>query len=91
MRTSSRAFERLVDYARQRHESGADGWVVQHIAAQEQAERLAERCREIFGCDPVFVGEIGPVLARTRGPGPARRGLDPHAVPASNPPAPPAA
>ncbi len=39
VRTSSRAFERLVDYARQRHESGADGWVVQHISAQEQAEQ----------------------------------------------------
>ncbi len=26
VRTSSRAFERMVDYARQRHESGADAW-----------------------------------------------------------------
>ena len=52
VRTSSRAFERLVDYARQRHESGADGWVVQHISAEDQAARLVERCREVFGCDP---------------------------------------
>ncbi len=69
VRTSSRAFDRLVDYARQRHESGADGWVVQHIAAHEQAEKLVDRCREVFECDPAFVGEIGPVLSAHTGPG----------------------
>lgn len=69
VRTSKRSFERLVDYARQRHESGADGWVVQHISAPDQAERLAERCYEIFGCDPAFVSEIGPVVSTHAGPG----------------------
>ena len=44
VRTSARAFERMVDYARQRQASGADGWVVQHIQDPENAERLAERC-----------------------------------------------
>ena len=69
VRTSSRAFERLVDYARQRHESGADGWVVQHISAPDQAAQLTDRCREVFGCDPLFIGEIGPVFAAHIGPG----------------------
>ena len=69
VRTSTRAFERMVDYARQRHESGADAWVVQHIAAEDEAARLAERCRELFGSEPVFVSEIGPVLATHAGPG----------------------
>jgi DegV family protein with EDD domain len=69
VRTSSRAFERLLDYGRQRHESGADGWVVQHISAHDEAERLVERGREVFGRDPVFVGEIGPVLSAHAGPG----------------------
>jgi len=69
VRTSARAFERLADYARQRHESEADGWVVQHINAPDQAERLVERCREVFGCEPVFVSEIGPVLSAHTGPG----------------------
>ncbi len=69
VRTSSRAFERMVDYARQRHESGADAWVVQHIAAPDQAERLAERCHEIFGRGPLFVSEIGPVISTHTGPG----------------------
>jgi fatty acid kinase fatty acid binding subunit len=69
VRTSRRAFERMVDYARQRHEDGADGWVVQHIHARGEAERLADRCREIFECDPIFVSEIGAVLATHTGPG----------------------
>jgi len=69
VRTSSRAFERMVDYARQRHESGADAWVVQHIAAPDQAERLVERCHEIFGRGPLFVSEIGPVISTHTGPG----------------------
>ena len=69
VRTSKRAFERMVDYARQRKDSGADGWVVQHIQARDQAERLVAECRELFGNEPVFVSEVGPVLAAHTGPG----------------------
>jgi DegV family protein with EDD domain len=69
VRTSSRAFERMVDYARQCHESGADGWCAQHINAPESHARLIERCREIFGREPSVVSEIGPVLAAHTGPG----------------------
>jgi DegV family protein with EDD domain len=69
VRTSRRAFERMVDYARQRQASGAAGWVVQHIQAPDEAERLAEECRSVFGCEPVFVSEIGAVLAVHTGPG----------------------
>jgi DegV family protein with EDD domain len=69
VRTSARMFERMVDYARQRHSSGAHGWVVQHIQAAEQANRLAEECRGIFGREPVFFSEVGPVLGAHTGPG----------------------
>ena len=69
VRTSTRMFERMVDYARQRHDSGADAWAVQHINAPELAGRLAERCREIFGREPLMVSEIGPVLSTHTGPG----------------------
>ena len=69
VRTSARAFERMVDYARQREESGADAWVVQHIQAPDQAIQLAERCREIFGHEPAFTSELGPVLGAHTGPG----------------------
>jgi DegV family protein with EDD domain len=69
VRTSARMFERMVDYARQRHESGADAWAVQHINAPDEGKRLEERCREIFGRPPVIVSEIGPVLSTHVGPG----------------------
>jgi DegV family protein with EDD domain len=69
VRTRSRAFERMVDYGRQRHEAGADGWVVQHVQDLEAAERLVEACRPIFGSDPVFTSEVGPVIGAHVGPG----------------------
>jgi DegV family protein with EDD domain len=69
VRTRTRSIERLIDYARQRHEAGYDGWVVQHVQDPENAERLIEACRPIFGRDPVFTSEIGPVLGAHVGPG----------------------
>jgi DegV family protein with EDD domain len=69
VRTRSRAFERMVDYARQRQEAGADAWVVQHVQDPENAARLVEACKPIFGCDPVFTSEIGPVIGAHVGPG----------------------
>jgi DegV family protein with EDD domain len=69
VRTRARSIERLHDYARQRHESGADAWVVQHIQDLDSAESLIDDCREIFGCEPVFVSEIGPVIGAHAGPG----------------------
>ena len=83
VRTTDRAFERLVDYARQRHASGADAWVVQHVRAPDLAERLQierevpkklserlrERAREVFGTEPLFCSEIGAVVGAHTGPG----------------------
>jgi DegV family protein with EDD domain len=69
VRTASRAFERMVDYMQMRKDDGADGWCVQHVQAHETAERLVERGREVFGSDPVFVSEIGPVIGAHVGPG----------------------
>lgn len=69
VRTAGRAFERMVGYMRERHDDGADAWCVQHSDALDQAQRLVERGREIFGCEPLFVGEIGPVIGAHAGPG----------------------
>ena len=69
VRTRARSIERLRDYARQRHESGLDAWVIQHIQDPEAANALADDCREIFGCEPVYVSEIGPVIGAHVGPG----------------------
>lgn len=69
VRTRARSLERLRDYARQRHESGRDGWVVQYIQDKETADALIEDCYEIFGGDPAFISEVGPVLGAHVGPG----------------------
>jgi DegV family protein with EDD domain len=69
VRTSARAFERMVEYLRSRHENGCDAWFVQHIQAHDQAAALVERGREIYGYDPEFVSEMGPVIGAHVGPG----------------------
>jgi DegV family protein with EDD domain len=80
VRTAGRAFERMVAYARELHDAGADGWVVQHIQAPEQAERLIERCREIFDSEPIFTSEVGPVIGTYTGPGLIGVGAVPRAL-----------
>jgi DegV family protein with EDD domain len=69
VRTSAKAFDRMVRFAHSRHADGADAWVVQHIQAPDEAARLADACREVFANEPVWVGEIGPVLGVHTGPG----------------------
>jgi DegV family protein with EDD domain len=69
VRTRRRALERMVEFARDRQQAGADGWVVQHIHDPDAARRLVDECRQIFGNDPVFVSEIGPVIGAHVGPG----------------------
>jgi DegV family protein with EDD domain len=69
VRTSKRAFEKMVDLLRSRYEDGADAYMVQHIQAPELAAELAARGREIFGTGPLVVGEIGPVIGTHVGPG----------------------
>jgi fatty acid kinase fatty acid binding subunit len=69
VRTRRRAFERMVEYARERKQDGATAWVVQHIQSPDAARRLVEACRDIFDRDPVFVSEVGPVIGAHVGPG----------------------
>jgi DegV family protein with EDD domain len=69
VRTWGRAFERMVEYMRTLHADGADAWCVQHLQAPAEAQRLVERGLEVFGCEPRFVGEVGPVIGAHAGPG----------------------
>ena len=69
VRTRRRAFERMVEFGRERREAGAGAWVVQHIHDHETARHLVDECRQIFGSEPVFVSEIGPVIGAHVGPG----------------------
>ena len=69
VRTSRRAFERIVELLRTCKESGADAWVVQHIQVPAAAAELVARGGEVMGCEPTVVSEIGPVIGTHVGPG----------------------
>jgi DegV family protein with EDD domain len=69
VRTSARAFERMVQYMQERRDAGADVFFIQHIQAPDVAARLAARGREIYGRDVEFVSEVGPVIGAHVGPG----------------------
>jgi DegV family protein with EDD domain len=69
VRTAGRSFERMIEFLQERHESGGDVFFVQHIQAHAVAERIAERGRAIYGRDPEFISEIGPVIGAHVGPG----------------------
>src|SRR5262245_31216207 len=80
VRTRARSIERLVDYATQRHEDGADAWVVNHIQVPEAAASLVESCRSVFECEPTVVAEMGPVVGAHAGPGLLGIGATTHAA-----------
>ncbi len=69
VRTAGRAFERMVEYMRTLQADGVDAWVVQHIQAEGRAQALVERGREVFGNEPLWVSEVGPVIGTYTGPG----------------------
>ena len=81
VRTSSRAFERMVDYLRQCHESGAAGWCAQHINAPEAHARLVERVSRDLRLRATVVERDRPGARRAHGTGPARRGRPPARAP----------
>jgi len=69
VRTAGRAMQRLVDHLKDCREGGADVFFIQHIQAHDVAEKLIEAGREIYGREPEFVSEIGPVIGAHVGPG----------------------
>jgi DegV family protein with EDD domain len=69
VRTSRRAFERMSALLEECARHGNDAWMIQHIQSPEEAARLAERGKELFGSDPVNFSEVGPVIGTHVGPG----------------------
>jgi DegV family protein with EDD domain len=69
VRTSRKAFEKMVELLADRVDAGADAWMVQHIQAPEEAAKLAARGTEMFGVPPRVISEIGPVIGTHVGPG----------------------
>jgi DegV family protein with EDD domain len=69
VRTSRRAFDRMVAVAEALKADGKDAWCVQHIQAPGEARRLADAAQELLGTPPLFVSEVGPVIGAHVGPG----------------------
>ena len=69
VRTRERGLDRLVEFGRQLHAAGANGWWVQHASSLDDANAIAKRLQEIFWRPPEFVSEIGPVIGTHTGPG----------------------
>ena len=55
----------------QRRAAGADRWFVQHAypAHEEKRSGWPNVSTELFGTEPEFVSEVGPVVATHVGPG----------------------
>jgi DegV family protein with EDD domain len=69
VRTGAKALRRLTEYAEQRHDDGADAWVVQHVQAPDEARELADATERIMGRPAAFISEVGPVIGAHVGPG----------------------
>ncbi|MEV4423660.1 DegV family protein [Patulibacter sp. NPDC049589] len=69
VRTSRRAFDRMIAVAEALKADGKDCWCVQHIQAPDEAQRLADASEAIIGTPPLFISEIGPVIGAHVGPG----------------------
>ena len=69
VRTHRRAIERMVEHLHELHEDEAGAWIVQHAQAPEDARRLVTAGRELFGREPLFCTEVGPVLGAHLGAG----------------------
>jgi fatty acid-binding protein DegV len=69
VRTQRRAFERMVAYLQELHDRNATDWIVQHAQAPEDAARLVAEGTAIFGAEPLFCTQVGPVLGAHLGAG----------------------
>ncbi|MET8881390.1 DegV family protein [Streptomyces rubiginosohelvolus] len=70
VRTASRAIARLEEIVAERAGAAPVDIAVHHLAAQERADRLAERLRErVPGLVDLHVSEVGAVIGAHTGPG----------------------
>ncbi len=79
VRTHARAIEHMVGCLETLHARGAREWIVQHAQSPADAERLVEAGTELFGHEPLFCTEVGPVLGAHLGAGVLVGGFGPTA------------
>ncbi|MHB8241627.1 MAG: DegV family protein [Solirubrobacteraceae bacterium] len=81
VRTHRRAFERMVAYLHELYDRGATDWIIQHAQSIADAEGLVAAGTEIFGHEPLFCTEVGPVLGAHLGSGMLVGGITRPTVP----------
>jgi hypothetical protein len=59
----------MVAYLAELNDRGATDWIVQHAQAPDDAAHLVAAGRSIFGTDPLFCTQVGPVLGAHLGAG----------------------
>lgn len=69
VRTRKRALERMRAYLHELREREASAWFIQHAQSADEAEGLVVEGRAIFGTEPLFCTEVGPVLGAHLGSG----------------------
>jgi DegV family protein with EDD domain len=69
VRTRKRAMQQMVAYQHELRSRGATDWFVQHAQSFDDAEALVAGGTEIFGKDPLFCTQVGPVLGAHLGSG----------------------
>jgi DegV family protein with EDD domain len=68
VRTWERALDRMVEFGRKLHESGAEAWFVHYTANKEEADLITERLQETFWRPPEFVIPCGAAIGTHLGP-----------------------
>ncbi|MGO9487692.1 MAG: DegV family protein [Solirubrobacteraceae bacterium] len=69
VRTHARAMDRMIEHLRELRERGASDWIVQHAQSPQDAQRLVEAGTGLFGHEPLFCTQVGPVLGAHLGAG----------------------
>jgi DegV family protein with EDD domain len=69
VRTRQRARQRMIGYLHELHDRGATDWIVQHAQSPDDAAALVAEGTAIFGDQPLFCTQVGPVLGAHLGSG----------------------
>ncbi len=69
VRTRRRAMERMSAYLDELRERSASAWFIQHAQSLEDAESLVAKGTALFGSEPLFCTQVGPVLGAHLGAG----------------------
>lgn len=69
VRTHRRALEQMISYLHELKDRGATDWIVQHAQSPDDAQLLVEEGRKLFGAEPLFCTQVGPVLGAHLGSG----------------------